>query len=86
MEFNMKLEVSCNINSVSLTELNMTSFSRSVADAVERCGRETWFYTMDSGGRMKYPPEEPHNITLDVRLVEPSLVSNAIQWKLQIPF
>ena len=64
MKFNGKLEVTSNTSGVSLTEINMELFLRSVADVVELFGLENFFYAMDTDVIMKYLPEEPRNFTL----------------------
>ena len=71
-------------NTASLTEMNLESFLRSVGDAVERFGLETYFYLPDTEGDMKYLPEDPHTFTLEAvltehksRLVEPAQVNDA---------
>ena len=46
MKLNGKLEVTSNISGVSITESNMESFLRSVADVVERFGLDTFFYAI----------------------------------------
>merc|ERR1740124_1351391 len=59
LKFNGKLDVT-EENIASLTELNLEGFLRAVGDMVERFGLETFFYLPDSGGSMKYLPEDPH--------------------------
>jgi len=83
LKFNSKLDVTEGDPS-TLSELNMDSFLRSVADIIEHFGLENFFYLPDSDKNMKYFPEGPHNFTLSSvlaehqsRLVEPECVDDA---------
>ena len=50
-------------NATILTELNIEVFLRSVGNIVERLGLETFFYTKDTDGKMKYIPNDPQKPT-----------------------
>ena len=69
LKFNGKLDVT-EENTASLTELNIEGFLRGVGDVVKLFGLETFFYLPDSGGIMKYLPEDPHTFTLASVLAE----------------
>jgi len=69
LKFNRKLDVTEG-DSSTLSDFNMESFLRSVADIIEYFGLETFFYLPDSDKNMRYFPEEPHNFTLLSVLVE----------------
>ena len=70
-------------STATFSEYSMESFLRAVSN-IDKCfGLETFFYVMDSVGKMKYLPGEPHSFTFtsiisehDSRLIEPQTITD----------
>jgi len=69
LKFNGKLDVTEG-DPLTLSELSMEAFLRSVADIIERFDLEIFFYLPDYDKNMRYLLEEPHNFTLASVLAE----------------